>query len=103
MDCQLVGKVASLRNLDRVDLADQVGDRDVRRGELIAVAIVPIDPRHLDRLPVLGDEVQATPADRRVWVVVDLTARDRGYLRVEKADQRAHDPALGLAALAPEA
>ena len=34
----LVGEVAALGDLDRVDLADQVGDRDVRRRELLAVA-----------------------------------------------------------------
>ena len=38
VDRQLVGEVAALGDLDRVDLADQVGDRDVRRRQLLAVA-----------------------------------------------------------------
>ena len=37
---QLVGQVAALGDLDRVDLADEVGDRDVGRGELLGVAPV---------------------------------------------------------------
>ena len=44
VDGQLVGQVAALGDLDRVDLADQVGDGDVGRGELFAVARVAADP-----------------------------------------------------------
>ena len=33
---ELVGEVSALGDLDRVDLADQVGDRGVGRGELLA-------------------------------------------------------------------
>ena len=47
MQCQLVGQVATLGDLDRVDLADEVGDRDVRRGELFRVA--PIARQPVDR------------------------------------------------------
>ena len=45
---QLVGQVAALGDLDRVDLADQVGDRDVGRRQLLGVAPVarqPVDRR----------------------------------------------------------
>ena len=35
---ELVGQVAALGHLDRVDLADQIGDRRVRGGELLAEA-----------------------------------------------------------------
>ncbi len=39
---ELVGEqVAAARRLDRVDVADQVGDGDVGRGELLDVALVP--------------------------------------------------------------
>ena len=41
---QLVGQVAALGDLDRVDLADEVGDRDVRRGQLLAVAAIARQP-----------------------------------------------------------
>ena len=45
---QLVGEVAALGDLDRVDLADEVGDRDVGRRQLLGVAPVarqPVDRR----------------------------------------------------------
>ena len=41
---ELVGQVATLGHLDGVDLADQVGDRRVRGGQLLAVALVAVDP-----------------------------------------------------------
>ena len=100
VDGQLVRQVAALGNLDRVDLADEVGDRDVGRRQLLAVAPVPLDPRHLNRVTILLDKVEAPAADRRERVVVDLAARDRRHVLVEQRDQRAHDAALGLPALA---
>ena len=42
VDGQLVAEVAALGDLDRVHLADQVGDGDVWRGELLAVALVAV-------------------------------------------------------------
>ena len=47
VDRQLVGEVAALGDLDRVDLADQVGDRRVGRGQLLAEAALAVHP--LDR------------------------------------------------------
>ena len=41
---QLVGQVAALGDLDRIDLADEVRDRDVRRRELLRVAPVARQP-----------------------------------------------------------
>ena len=56
---QLVGQVAALGDLDRVDLADQVGDRRVRRGQLLPEAVVAVHPRDRRVVAVLGDEVRA--------------------------------------------
>jgi hypothetical protein len=100
VDRQLVGKVAALGDLDRVDLADEVRDRDVGRRELLAVTAVATDPGYGHVVPVFLDEVQTSTTDRVVGVVVDLAPRDRRHHLVEKADQRAHDAALRLAALA---
>ena len=41
---ELVGQVATLGHLDRVDLTDEVGDRRVGGGQLLAVAVVAVDP-----------------------------------------------------------
>ena len=97
---QLIREVAALGDLDRVDLADQVGDRDVWRRELLAISPVAADPRDRHRVSILGDEVETAPADRVVGVIVDLAPGDDRYELVEQADQGPHDPTLGLAALA---
>ena len=41
---ELVGEVAALGHLDGVDLADEVGDRGVGRGQLLAEAVVAVHP-----------------------------------------------------------
>ena len=100
VDGQLVGEVAALRDLDRVDLADEVRDRDVGGGQLFAVAGLAADPADLDRVAVPLDQVEAAPADGTEGMIVDLAARDHGHEFVQQAHERAHDPALRLAALA---
>ena len=100
MDGELVRQVAALCDLDRIDLADQVGDRDVGCRQLLAVAVVALDPRDLDRIAFPCHQVKAATADWVVGMVVDLASGDGGHRLVEEADQRAHDPALRLAALA---
>ncbi len=99
MDRHLVGEVAAFSDLDRVDLSDQVSNGDVRGRELLAVALIAVDPRDLDLVAVLGDEIQTSTADGSERVVVDLAARDRGNLRIEEVDERAHDAALRLSSL----
>ena len=44
MDRQLIRQIATLRHLDRVHLADQVSDRDVWCGQLLAVTILARNP-----------------------------------------------------------
>ena len=99
---QLVGEVAPLGDLDRVHLAHEVGDGDVRRGELLAVALVTGNPVDRRVVALLGDARLARLAERREGVVVDLAAGDGGRLLVEQVDQAARDARLGLAALAQQ-
>ena len=99
---ELVGEVAALGDLDRVDLADQVGDRRVGRGQLLAEAVVAVDPVDRRVVAVLGDEVAGVLDDRVVRVVVDLAAGDDRHPLVEQAGERADDAGLRLAALAEE-
>ena len=61
---ELVGEVAALGHLDRVDLADEVGDRRVGRGQLLAVAVVAVHPLDRRVVAVLGDEVAGVPRHR---------------------------------------
>ncbi len=99
VDGQLVGEVAALGHLDRVDLADEVGDGDVGRGQLLAVAPVAREPGHLDGVAALGHALPARGADRRQRIVVDLAAREHGHRLVEQTGEQPRDPRLGLAAL----
>ena len=103
VDGRRVRQVAALGDLDGVHLADEVGDGDVRRGQLLAVAPVarqPVDGRlvalardHRDGVGLIGRE----------RVVVELGARDDRDVLVEQADQQSREARLGLAALAQEA
>ena len=69
---ELVGQVAALGHLDRVDLTDQVGDGRVRGGELLAVATGPVDPLDRGVLTVLGHLLPPVARHRCVGIVVDL-------------------------------
>ena len=102
VDRQLVGEVAALGDLDRVDLADEVGDRRVGRRELLAEAAVAVHPLDRRVVAALGDEMARVRRDRVVRVVVDLAAGDDRHPLVEQADERADDARLRLAALAEE-
>ena len=59
VDGRLVRQVAALGDLDRVDLADQVGDGDVRRGQLLAVAAVARQPVDRRGVALGGDDLLA--------------------------------------------
>ncbi len=99
---ELVAEVATLGNLDGVDLPDEVGDRRVGRGQLLAVAVVAVHPFDRRGIAHLVDEVATMLAGRCVGIVVDLTAGDDRHPLVEQARERADDASLGLAALAEE-
>ena len=60
----LVGQVSALGVLHEVDLADQVGDRHVRRGELFVVAVAAVHPLDLRVVALLGDDPLAGLGDR---------------------------------------
>ena len=64
VDGELVGEVAALGDLDRVDLADQVGDRGVGRGELLAEAALAVHPLDRRLVAALGDEQAGVVRDR---------------------------------------
>src|SRR5581483_4494459 len=102
MDRQLVRQVAPLGDLDRIDLPDEVGDSDVGRRELLAVAAVARQPGDLSEVVVLRNLLPARLADRLVGIVVDVAAGDDRGLLVQQVDQRAREARLCLAALAEE-
>ena len=100
VDRQLVGEVAALRHADRVDVADQVGDGRVGRGELLGVPVVARrSSRPARRRRRSATSATAARADRAERMVVDLAPVDHGDALVKQVDDRADQPRLRLAAL----
>ena len=97
-----VTEVAALRDLHRVDVADQVGHGGVRRGELLGVPLVAVAPLDRQLVAVLLRAAPRLGRDRIVGVLAELGAGDHRRPLVEQADQRAEQPGLALAALAEE-
>src|SRR3989449_4951700 len=100
VDRQLVSEVTALGHLDGIDLADQIGDRDVGRGQLLTVAAVARNPLDGGLVTLLGQALATARADRSERIVVDLAAGQHRDLLVEQAHQQPRDARLGLAALA---
>src|SRR5581483_2450270 len=100
VDGELVGQIPALGDLDRVDLADEVGDRDVGCRELLRVAVLGLQPHDRRLVALVRDEVTARGADGLQRIVADLATGDRGHLVVEELDEVAHDARLRLSALA---
>ena len=99
---ELVGEVAALGDLDRVDLADEVGDRGVGGGELLAVAVVAVHPVDRGAVAALVDQLAGVAGHRRVGVVVDLAAGDDRHPLVEEVGERPDDAGLRLTPLPQE-
>ncbi len=102
MDRQLVAEVAPLGYPDGIDLADEVGDGDVGRGQLLRVA--PVAGQPVDRRVVaqLGHDGPGRGGDGCERIVVELPAADDRQVLVEQADQESGHPRLGLSALPQE-
>ena len=92
---QLVGDVLpAARGLDGVDIADHVGDGDVRRGELLHVALRRDAARRSGAsLGSAATQVAAAAADGRVRVVVNLAAGDVRRPFVEQGGEQANEAA----------
>ena len=99
MNGQLVGKIApAARRADGIDVADDVGDGHVGRGELFHVALVAGHPGDGRVVAFSGDFFAAGAANGAQWIVVDFAARHDGNFGIEQLRQAAQDAALGLSA-----
>ena len=85
VDGQLVREqVPAARGLDGVYVADDVGDRDVGRGELFDEARVALDPADGRVFAVALDCLSAVGRDGIKRIVVYLGAGDDGYALVQQ-------------------
>ena len=94
--------VAAAGGFDGIDVADQVGDGDVRRGEFFHVAVVGREIRNGSGVAEARDFFAAAAADGRVGIVANLAAGQIRHVRIEQRRQGAQDAAFGLAAQAEQ-
>ena len=94
--------LAAAGRLDGVEIADQIGNRDVGRGQLFDVALVAAKLGDRRGVAALRDQVAAALAERPIGIVANLAAGDVGHLLVEQGGERAQDAALRLSAKAEQ-
>src|SRR5690348_10415896 len=101
MDSEFAGQVMTAASgFDGIDIANQIGDRDIRRSQLLDITLVGSKPRQRRVVTLLGDDGPAALADGIVRIVVNLTTGYVGHLRIEQTGQRTQDATLGLSAKA---
>src|SRR6185312_14815475 len=99
MHRELAGEVVSAAGcFDGIDIADQIGNRYVRRGELFNVALFGREPCNRRVVALFGNERAAAFADGIVRIVMNFTTGDEWHLRIEQAGQRPQDTTFGLSA-----
>ena len=88
---------ARARRLDRVHVAENVGNGHVGRRQLFDEAQIARQPRDGRGVALLGDQIAARAAQRRERIVMNFAAGDVRNFLVQKVDQSAQDAALRLA------
>ena len=97
-----VTEAASLGDLHRVHVTDQVGHAGVGGGQLLGVPLVAVPPLDAEVVALLERAALRLVRDRLVGVLPQLGAGDHRRPLVEQADQRAQQPRLALPPLAQE-
>ena len=102
MDGQFIGQVPPLSHLDGVYLADEVGNRRIRGGQLLAVAVAAMHPAQRRVVTLRGHQFPGVSRDRCVRVVVDLGPGHDRHPLVQQFGEAPDEPCLSLPALAEE-
>ena len=103
MNRQLVAEqVTTLRGFDRIDVADDVGNGDIRRRELFDKARVATDPIDAGRVAMQLNCLPAVGADGMKRIVVNFRAGNDRNLFVKQIGELANDATLCLAAQAEQ-
>src|ERR1044071_7069227 len=90
--------VAAARSANRIEVADEIGDGDVRGRELLDVTVFAMNPGDGGRLAFGFDALTAVLADRAQWIVVHLAPGHDRQPFVEELGQAPQDSALRLPA-----
>ena len=95
-------QVTALGGFDWIDIADDVGDGDVGRGQFLDETRVAFNPGDGRGILVQFNCLAAVCADRIERVVVHFRSGDDRDLRVQQIRELANDPALRLPAQSEE-
>src|SRR5437868_5755969 len=90
-------RMATFRRLDRIDVADDVGNSDVRRRELFDVTLVARTPHERRGIFSFLNQVATLTADGCKRVVVDFATGNSRYSFIEKFRETTQDSRLRLA------
>src|SRR6185369_2775721 len=100
---QLIAQqVAALRGLDRIDVADDVGDGHVWCGEFLDEPRIAIDPRDGRVVSLLLQHLAPVRRDWSKRIVVDFRTGNDRDLFVEQIREQANNPAFCLPAKAKQ-
>src|SRR5687768_4109355 len=88
--------MSTLRRLDRIDVAYDIRDGDIRRRKLFDEPVISLHPVDLRRVPMQLNLLPAIRAQRRKRVIIYFRTGDDGNLFVKKVGQLANDPRLRL-------
>ncbi len=91
-----------LGHLDGVDIADQVGDRCVRRRQLLGVPLVAVAPLNRQLVAEFRGATPRCRRDRIERVLPQFRAGDHRSPLVQQPHQRTQQPGLALPALTEE-
>src|ERR1043165_7083585 len=84
------------RGFYRVEISNQIGDRNIGSRKLLHVAPVSLDKGNRSVFAELFDHQLASLTNRRVWIVVYLTILDCRHVLVQQTDEIAKDSTLCL-------
>src|SRR5438132_11314319 len=95
-------QVTALRCLNRIHVADDVGDRHVGGCEFFYKSRIAFYPGDRRRVLMQFNRLTAERADRTERIIVDLRAGDDRYFRVKQVRELPNDPAFRLTAEAKQ-
>ena len=97
-----VAEAPAFGNLDRIDVADQVGDRGIRRRQLLGVPLAAVAPGDREVVAQLLGSTYRSRGDRLVRVLPQFRAFDDGRPLVEQEPESAKQPRLSLTSFAEQ-
>ncbi len=96
MDGLRIPQGAALRDLDRVDVADQVTDAGVRCGQFLAEPLGAVPPGDRGVVAEFSDQQPAPDARRSIGMIVDFATSDHRCPLVQQPHQGSDQAGLAL-------